>query len=129
MAILSQAGVAHSVSPQNLDLKMLAKCANPTCSESFLYLHQGKLFLLDISDDAGAGRSCRNGRPAPHGLRYFWLCDVCHRSMTVVAEQGGKVKVVPLTAFRGEQTSWEASANFLGAGLNAVDKVRRKPAA
>jgi hypothetical protein len=26
---------------------MLAKCANPSCSASFLHLHDGRLFLLE----------------------------------------------------------------------------------
>ena len=108
---------------------MLAKCANPTCSALFRYLHQGRLFVLDRLKDAGAGERFKNERRAAHQLRYFWLCDTCHRSMTVVTEQGWKVKVVPFAALQCEQTSWKASAKLLGAGPGTLEEVQRKPAA
>jgi len=108
---------------------MLAKCANPRCSASFRYLHQGRLFVLDVSDNAGTGGPRRNERLAAHRLRYFWLCDTCRRSMTVVTEQGWKVEVVPFTALQGEQTSWKASVKFLGTGLGADEEIQRKPEA
>lgn len=103
---------------------MLAKCANPTCFAPFRYLHEGRLFVLDCLD----GR-CRNERLEAHGLRYFWLCDTCRRSMTVVARKGREAEVVPFTALQGEHTSWKASGKFLGTKLGAVEQVRRKPAA
>jgi hypothetical protein len=107
---------------------MLAKCANPKCSASFRYLHQGRLFVLDVSENADTGGPCRNERLAAHRLRYFWLCDTCRRSMTVVTEQGWKVEVVPFTALQGEQTPRRAPVKFFGTGLGAVEEVRRKPA-
>jgi hypothetical protein len=105
---------------------MLEKCSNPSCSALFRYLHQGRLFVLDTSDDAGAGGAFRNERLAAHRLRYFWLCDNCHRSMTVVSEQGWEIKVVPFTALQPEETSWKASLEFLDSGFGAVQGVRRK---
>ena len=54
---------------------MLSKCANPVCSATFRYLHDGKLFLIQ-------------GAPK-HSLRYFWLCDSCSRTMTLVTEKKG----------------------------------------
>jgi hypothetical protein len=77
---------------------MLAKCANPKCSASFLYLRQGRLFVLDVADDAVNGGPSRDERLVAHRLRYFWLCDMCHRSMTVVTEKGRGVEVVPLAS-------------------------------
>lgn len=83
---------------------MLSKCVNPACSASFRYLHQGRLFLLDVADDADIGRlSCHEGLAA-HRLRYFWLCDACCRSMTVV-ERGRGVEVVSLTPTGGEKAA------------------------
>jgi hypothetical protein len=107
---------------------MLAKCANPPCSAYFRYLHQGRLFVLDVSDDTSNGGPLRNEHLAAHRLRYFWLCDICRRSMTVVSEQGWEIKVVPFTALQPEETSWKASLEFLDSGFSTVHGVRRKPA-
>ncbi len=77
---------------------MPAKCANPTCSATFRYLHEGKLYLME---EAGAAHqadgssddefSCRS-----HSLRYFWLCASCSPNMRVIVEQGSGATVVPL---------------------------------
>ena len=69
---------------------MLAKCANPTCSAPFRYLHEGKLFRLD----PGAGPPSPEGRVARQ-LQYFWLCDRCARTMTLEMH-GGKVSARPV---------------------------------
>jgi hypothetical protein len=31
---------------------MLAKCANPACSATFHYLHEGKLFPVELRSDS-----------------------------------------------------------------------------
>lgn len=69
---------------------MLAKCANPKCSAPFRYLHEGKLFRLDL----GAGPPSADTR-IPRQLQYFWLCDHCARTMTLVMH-AGKVLARPL---------------------------------
>lgn len=69
---------------------MLAKCANPTCSAPFRYLHEGKLFRLDL----GAGPPSRREH-VPRRLQYFWLCEQCARTMTLVM-QAGRVLARPL---------------------------------
>ncbi|HEU5335098.1 MAG TPA: hypothetical protein VFU27_04000 [Terriglobales bacterium] len=71
---------------------MLAKCANPTCSVPFRYLHEGKLFRLDL----GAGPPSASGH-VPRQVQYFWLCDDCARRMTLEMH-GGKVSARPLVA-------------------------------
>jgi hypothetical protein len=71
---------------------MLAKCANPTCSAPFRYLHEGKLFRLDL----GAGPPSADTR-IPRQLQYFWLCDRCARTMTLEMH-AGKVLARPLQA-------------------------------
>lgn len=57
---------------------MLSKCANPACTASFRYLHEGKVFRLERehSDDAQS-----------HSFEYFWLCALCANLFTVVFEQ------------------------------------------
>ncbi len=70
---------------------MLHKCANPDCSEKFLFLHQGKLFCLAPTPEVV--------RTSPAALlplqERFWLCDRCSETMTVIWS-GAQAKVIPL---------------------------------
>ena len=64
---------------------MVAKCANPACSATYRYLHEGKLFVFQPKPDAPLlgpptdpdymGRS--------QTPQYFWLCSSCCSVMTV----------------------------------------------
>jgi len=67
---------------------MLSKCANPACSATFHYFHEGKLFAIESGIDSQAmgprfGPEC-TGRP--HSLQYFWLCSSCCRVMTIQSD-------------------------------------------
>ena len=71
---------------------MVGKCANPACSTRFLRLRDGRLFVKEVPADStgyGSGHFLQ--------LRYFWLCDSCCRTMIVIVEEGGEVKVAPLS--------------------------------
>lgn len=70
---------------------MLAKCANPACSNHFLYLHQGKLFRLDRESGEMAVDSDFHEH-SPH-VEFFWLCDHCAADMTIVVERGKGITV------------------------------------
>jgi hypothetical protein len=70
---------------------MLSKCANPACSEEFLYLHQGKLFQLTPTPKVRAVR----GATIPLLYERFWLCEKCCKQMTLVWGGAGP-KLVPL---------------------------------
>lgn len=70
---------------------MLSKCANPACSERFLYLHQGKLFQLTPLPELQAVA----GQFLPQMHERFWLCDRCAKTMTVVWG-GTEARVIPL---------------------------------
>src|SRR5215469_654645 len=59
---------------------MVSKCANPECSERFLYLHQGKLFQLTPTPELESV----GGGFAPLLYERFWLCDRCSGKMTLV---------------------------------------------
>lgn len=59
---------------------MLAKCLNPTCSATFRYLSDGRIFHLEIPV---AGDSVTSRR-----REYFWLCDSCCAKFTVVLKNG-----------------------------------------
>jgi hypothetical protein len=82
---------------------MLSKCANPSCTAAFLYLHEGKLFRMEVVQRGnGAEEDPKrdgDGRTTQR-LEYFWLCDACATQMTIVRTAGGRVKTEPLMAFR-----------------------------
>ena len=71
---------------------MLSKCANPECSETLLYLHQGQIFRLAPS--ANVEMAAGTALSALLHER-FWLCDSCSRQMTVVWD-GSQAKIVRL---------------------------------
>jgi len=78
---------------------MLSKCANPGCSASFLYLHQGKLFRLETNgngDDPRIDGADPRGKNSSRRLEYFWLCDKCASVMTVSFKKGVGVTTRPL---------------------------------
>ena len=78
---------------------MLSKCANPNCSASFRYLHEGKLFRVGRATN-GNGGSNGSGKKVPQQLEYFWLCDSCASLMTLARGKDGHIKTVPYLAFR-----------------------------
>lgn len=75
---------------------MVSKCANPGCSSTFRYLHEGKLFLIE--SDAGLTKAkpdaaAENGSKC-RGIDYVWLCSSCCRDMTVYIDDQDTVRVV-----------------------------------
>jgi len=72
---------------------MLSKCANPECSTRFLYMRGGKLFrwdqLLGVKE---LGLSVKDSQR----IEFFWLCEKCAPTMTVVFRQGAGIAVKPL---------------------------------
>lgn len=67
---------------------MLSKCSNPTCSTPFLYLHEGRLFLLECDSEHSASTSSRG--------EYFWLCEHCSSVMTLRLGEDETVVAVPI---------------------------------
>ena len=72
---------------------MLTKCANPSCSASFRFLHSGKLFHFDKPFRPSVGHQIH--RPASSG-EMFWLCEKCAFENTLVIDTERHVHVVPL---------------------------------
>ena len=73
---------------------MLTKCANPSCSASFRFLHSGKLFHFDSPPRPSLdGRALR--KPAS-SAEMFWLCEKCAFENTLVIDTERHVHVVPL---------------------------------
>ena len=72
---------------------MLDRCANPACSATFRSLRDGRMFVTEFEADNWSSAS----RPARQ-RQYFWLCESCCRTMTIIAEKGKRVRVLPLSA-------------------------------
>jgi hypothetical protein len=60
---------------------MLSKCANPACFNRFRYLHEGRIFNVEIKSEESV-------RPAQSRIEHFWLCASCAQMMKVVWENG-----------------------------------------
>ena len=76
---------------------MLSKCLNPLCSAHFRYLHEGKVFNIDLVSpalDHEGGRS--------HHIEHYWLCSSCSLQFKVVVEHG-QVFTRPLHPRPGEE--------------------------
>lgn len=67
---------------------VLAKCANHTCTNPFLYLTHGKLFHFPRREERGTERIL--------AMESFWLCTQCSRQMTLQWRRGQGVIAVPL---------------------------------
>jgi hypothetical protein len=67
---------------------MLVKCTNPSCSASFRYLRDGRLFRLERDPTLWSSKSNR--------VEYFWLCHPCSSEMTLRLKEDGTVATVLL---------------------------------
>jgi hypothetical protein len=75
---------------------MLSKCANPQCSTPFLYLHKGQLFRFEVPALQANAKPAGDQPSKPaRRLEYFWLCEECVRSMTLVQDQKAGVTIAP----------------------------------
>lgn len=63
---------------------MVSKCANPACSASFRYLHEGRIFSIY---SVNPGR-LPDWRESGANIERYWLCPACARNMTLVLRQG-----------------------------------------
>ena len=66
---------------------MITKCANPVCSQPFLYFRGGKLFIVDVGSNPQSADPSTTDR-GPRKLEHFWLCEHCAPTMTVVVGPG-----------------------------------------
>jgi len=70
---------------------MLSKCANPECTESFRYLHEGKIFRLSPTPEVQI--AVGTFKPALH--ERFWLCTHCSKKTTLVWDRT-QVRLAPV---------------------------------
>lgn len=88
------------VSPWQRETYMVSKCANPSCSTAFRYLHEGKLIrietpMLDPPLD-GSLHHPGSAKLVPRSVEFYWLCSACSTVMTLVFESGVGVTTKPL---------------------------------
>lgn len=62
---------------------MLAKCANPVCPTRFRYLHEGRIFNIEVPNGPAT-----NVRPAATRIEHYWLCAECSRTWKVTRRNG-----------------------------------------
>lgn len=72
---------------------MLTKCANPSCSTPFIYLREGKVFMMEHHLRPTALEKSAAARPVAR-VEHFWLCGRCSTEMTIIRDGDG-VTVVP----------------------------------
>jgi len=58
---------------------MLHKCANPPCTTLFRKMSEGRLFQFSRSVQRAS-----KGRSSGRVMEYFWLCDRCLKTLTLV---------------------------------------------
>jgi len=77
---------------------MISKCANPACAERFLYLHRGKLFRFEreAQNDTKPSLGLDPKRKHSTSVQFFWLCEKCAASLTLVYCKGVGVTTHPL---------------------------------
>jgi len=79
---------------------MLSKCANPSCSATFLYLSHGKLFRME-STSGNESSTAYGANPDTKKnnwhLEFFWLCDQCANAVTLAYTKGHRITTQPLT--------------------------------
>lgn len=73
---------------------MVGKCANPECAATFRYLHEGRLFQVDMRRVSGGHEGICEFCGHPHHVRHFWLCNACARTMTLTCTEEGCVELV-----------------------------------
>ena len=71
---------------------MLSKCANPSCSTTFRYLHEGRLYVIDPRGALAGHKpicSTKSGQ-----LEYAWLCSSCSLYLTIRIDEELGTRVV-----------------------------------
>jgi hypothetical protein len=66
---------------------MVSHCANPKCAKPLHYLREGRIFVFDVTNEAGtSGKHSRR-------MEHYWLCGLCSQSMAMEQSKDG-VRVV-----------------------------------
>ena len=81
---------------------MISRCANPACSSRFRYLHEGRIFQFEMTSISVTGDDARGTNSPSRRTEYFWLCDACTLTMTLVVEPDAAVTLVPVLGAVGK---------------------------
>lgn len=69
----------------HLEVDMLTKCANPSCSTPLVYLREGKIFMLEYPSGPQPVLDKAQASVKPSArVEHFWLCGPCSAGMTLV---------------------------------------------
>ena len=101
---------------------MLQKCANPVCYNQFRYLHQGKLFEIEIRyvDSPSADNQGKPTNGKGHVER-CWLCDQCAANVALRFDrQRGLVIVCSSSASEEVVTSISQSGGKAAADIARI---------
>jgi len=65
------------------------KCANPACPTAFHWTGGGKFFRFRPDPVSGNGNDSGADSPGGiHGVRHYWLCELCSHVFTLACEEG-----------------------------------------
>lgn len=102
---------------------MLAKCLNPVCCNQFLFLHQGKLFEVEIQYSDGAVASGhREPAIGKIHLERYWLCDKCAEELTLSFDKRQGLLMHSSLGSAGVPISFSSSRS-----LTEIMQVRIRP--
>lgn len=79
---------------------MLSKCANPTCSTPFVYLREGKIFMMEQNPQPDVRPDGPMLVKPASRVEHFWLCGPCSSEMTITYDRQLGVVVVPKSKTR-----------------------------
>ena len=75
---------------------MLGKCLNPGCFRAFHYFGEGRVFLRSCGcSHVPRGREMSLWPDCSAPLEYFWLCQRCSQTLTLVFDSAGRALVRP----------------------------------
>jgi hypothetical protein len=113
--------------PLSQGVVVLNKCANPVCSAQFRYLHQGKLFEVEVqyAESLTSDGQTKTGKGKGHAER-CWLCDECAAHITLRFDSRRGVVIVSSLTGSEEAltTAFSQSNGGTAAGIARV-LVRR----
>lgn len=84
---------------------MLHKCANPTCTNAFRRITEGKLYYVETEYFDSPSRASRGGRKRPvRRVEHYWMCDQCSSFLSLAFDQSRGVITMPLPHMDGTKT-------------------------
>lgn len=94
---------------------MLSHCANPQCSQPFLRLRQGKLFLVETDSETLPDKLRSQASSRVHRqqrMERYWLCDQCSEILTLVHDRTKGIALAPLRRAVASATTFGEYQDF-----------------